>query len=212
MHERPAGKISPSDRLFVPVVLIPGCPALPCKVSSLVEVETLHLGLFKPNSFFVDHVQLFSSILQESSCPHSQHSNVLPQALDSQNKYLNTKVNALQDLNEHFRAKNKTVKQHYKELYDSIKLIRAKTIEKTTSLLTKIETLKIKGKTKCITMPDLVKLKVLSLGLYAIDVEPIPPRNRNNREVHLDYLKHLKENVETLREIVEEAMAEKTIR
>ncbi|GKC29086.1 hypothetical protein Tco_1036380, partial [Tanacetum coccineum] len=28
---------------------------------------------------------------------------------------------------------------------------------------------------------------------YAIDVEPIPPHNRNNREVHLDYLKHLKE-------------------
>ncbi|GJY51733.1 hypothetical protein Tco_0442580 [Tanacetum coccineum] len=41
--------------------------------------------------------------------------------------------------------------------------------------------------------------------MYAIDVEPIPPRNRNNREVHLDYLKHLKESVEkTLRANVEE--------
>nr|GEX84860.1 retrovirus-related Pol polyprotein from transposon TNT 1-94 [Tanacetum cinerariifolium] len=30
---------------------------------------------------------------------------------------------------------------------------------------------------------------------------------RNNREVHLDYLKHLKKSVETLREIVEEARA-----
>nr|GEU85329.1 integrase, catalytic region, zinc finger, CCHC-type, peptidase aspartic, catalytic [Tanacetum cinerariifolium] len=29
---------------------------------------------------------------------------------------------------------------------------------------------------------------------YAIDIEPIPPRIRNNREVHLDYLKHLKES------------------
>ncbi|GJV84989.1 retrovirus-related pol polyprotein from transposon TNT 1-94 [Tanacetum coccineum] len=38
-----------------------------------------------------------------------------------------------------------------------------------------------------------------------LHVEPIPLRNRNNREVHLDYLKHLKESVETLREIVEEA-------
>ncbi|GJR89586.1 retrovirus-related pol polyprotein from transposon TNT 1-94 [Tanacetum coccineum] len=43
---------------------------------------------------------------------------------------------------------------------------------------------------------------------YAIDVEPITPRNRNNREVHLDYLKHLKESVETLHEIVEEAKVE----
>ncbi|GJU70353.1 hypothetical protein Tco_1256612 [Tanacetum coccineum] len=61
-------------------------------------------------------------------------------------------------------------------------------------------------------MPDPVKPKVLSPGMYAIDVEPIPPpQNRNNREVHLNYLKNLKESVETLREIVEEARAEKPL-
>ncbi|GJW83800.1 hypothetical protein Tco_0156945 [Tanacetum coccineum] len=48
-------------------------------------------------------------------------------------------------------------------------------------------------------------------NLYAIDVETIPPHNRNNREVHLDYLKHLKESVETLREIVEEAKVERPL-
>ncbi|GKA35256.1 hypothetical protein Tco_0721747 [Tanacetum coccineum] len=69
----------PSGRLPVPAVLIPGCLALPCKVSSLLAVETFHLGLVKPNYFFVGHVQLPSSILQESSCSHSQHSNVPPQ-------------------------------------------------------------------------------------------------------------------------------------
>ncbi|GKC27317.1 hypothetical protein Tco_1034611 [Tanacetum coccineum] len=69
----------PSGRLPVPTVLIPGYPALLCKVSSLVAVKTLHLRLVKPNSFFVGHVQLPSSILQESSCPHSQHSYVPPQ-------------------------------------------------------------------------------------------------------------------------------------
>ncbi|GJU49946.1 retrovirus-related pol polyprotein from transposon TNT 1-94 [Tanacetum coccineum] len=47
--------------------------------------------------------------------------------------------------------------------------------------------------------------------LESIDVEPIPPRNRNNREVHLDYLKHLKESVETLREIVKEAKVERPL-
>ncbi|GKE75198.1 hypothetical protein Tco_1537239, partial [Tanacetum coccineum] len=61
------------------VVLILGCPALPFKVSTVVVVETLHLGRVKPNSFFVSHVQLPSSILQESSCSYSQHSNVPPQ-------------------------------------------------------------------------------------------------------------------------------------
>nr|GEX52513.1 retrovirus-related Pol polyprotein from transposon TNT 1-94 [Tanacetum cinerariifolium] len=111
-----------------------------------------------------------------------KHSEVDPildfKALDSQNKYLNAKVNALQDLNESLRAKNEKVKQHYKELYDSIKLTRAKTIEKTTSLLIEIETLKaqIKWKTKCVTMPDLVQPKVLAPGMYAIDVELIPPQ------------------------------------
>ncbi|GJY95897.1 putative ribonuclease H-like domain-containing protein [Tanacetum coccineum] len=49
------------------------------------------------------------------------------------------------------------------------------------------------------------------LGRYAIDVELIPPNIRNNREVHLDYLKNLKESVETLREIVEEAKVERPL-
>ncbi|GJU79109.1 hypothetical protein Tco_1276179 [Tanacetum coccineum] len=56
-------------------------------------------------------------------------------ALVSQNKDLTAKLNALHDLNERFRAENAKVKQHYKELYDSIKITRAKTIEHTTSLI-----------------------------------------------------------------------------
>nr|GEU72513.1 integrase, catalytic region, zinc finger, CCHC-type, peptidase aspartic, catalytic [Tanacetum cinerariifolium] len=145
---------------------------------------------------------------------HSEAEPILEfKALDSQNKFLNAKVNALHDLNKRFRVENEKVKQHYKEFYDSIKLTHAKTIEKTTSLSTKIETLKaqIKGKMKCITMADPVKPKVLAPGMYAIDVEPIPPQNKNNREVHLDYLKHLKESVGTLREIAEEAEVEKPL-
>nr|GEW67022.1 DNA-binding protein HEXBP [Tanacetum cinerariifolium] len=65
-------------------------------------------------------------------------------------------------------------------------------------------------KMKCVTVPA-EKPKVLAPGMYAIDVEQIPPRNRNNREVHLDYLKNLKESVVTLREIVEEARVEKPL-
>ncbi|GJW52712.1 integrase, catalytic region, zinc finger, CCHC-type containing protein [Tanacetum coccineum] len=68
----------------------------------------------------------------------------------------------------------------------------------------------IKGRMKCVTM-DTVKPKLLAPGMYAIDVEPIPPHNKNNREVHLDYLKHLKESVETVHEIVEEELLEYVI-
>ncbi|GJR33638.1 integrase, catalytic region, zinc finger, CCHC-type containing protein [Tanacetum coccineum] len=91
--------------------------------------------------------------------------------LDFQITQLTEKINVLQEQNELFRAENEKIKQHYKELHDSIKITRK----------------------------------------YAIDVEPIPPRNRNNREVHLYYLKHLKESVETLREIVEEAKVERPL-
>nr|GEU33169.1 integrase, catalytic region, zinc finger, CCHC-type, peptidase aspartic, catalytic [Tanacetum cinerariifolium] len=52
---------------------------------------------------------------------------------------------------------------------------------------------------------DQVKPKVLARGKHAIDVEPIVPRLRNNRDAHLDYLRHLKESVETIRDIIEEA-------
>ncbi|GJS19170.1 hypothetical protein Tco_0447802 [Tanacetum coccineum] len=125
---------------------------------------------------------------------------------------LTKKVSVLQEQNELFRAENEKVKQHYKELYDSIKITRAKHIEQTTALLTENENLKaqIHENLKCNTMES-VKPSVLALGRYAIDVEPIPPHNRNNREVHLYYLKHLKESVETLREIVEEAKVERPL-
>ncbi|GKC40745.1 hypothetical protein Tco_1053129 [Tanacetum coccineum] len=63
-------------------------------------------------------------------------------ALDFQITQLTEKVNVLQEQNELFRAENEKVKQHYKELYDSIKIMRAKHIEQTTALLTDNENLK----------------------------------------------------------------------
>nr|GEV43964.1 integrase, catalytic region, zinc finger, CCHC-type, peptidase aspartic, catalytic [Tanacetum cinerariifolium] len=147
-----------------------------------------------------------------------KHSDAVPihdlKALDSQNKELHAKVNALHDLNERWRAENEKVKRHYKELYDSIKITRAKTIEKINSLLTEVANLKAQIQenhiSNCVTMPA-VKSKVLALGRYAIDVEPIPPHIKNNRKVHLAYLKHLKESVETLREIVEQTKVERPL-
>nr|GEW41445.1 hypothetical protein [Tanacetum cinerariifolium] len=110
------------------------------------------------------------------------------------------------------RAENEKVKRHYKELYDSIKITRAQTIEKTNSLLITVANLKDRikenQKSNYVTM-HAVKSKMLALGMYVIDVEPIPPRIKNNREVHLDYLKHLKESVATLHDIVKGARVEK---
>nr|GEY41025.1 retrovirus-related Pol polyprotein from transposon TNT 1-94 [Tanacetum cinerariifolium] len=71
----------------------------------------------------------------------------------------------------------------------------------------KVQSLKsqLKGKTKCVTVEP-VKPKVLALGMYVIDVEPIPPHLKNNRDAYFDYLKHLKESIKTVHEIVEEVI------
>nr|GEY06890.1 integrase, catalytic region, zinc finger, CCHC-type, peptidase aspartic, catalytic [Tanacetum cinerariifolium] len=104
------------------------------------------------------------------------------------------------------RAENDKVKQHYKELYDSINITRATHIEQVTALTTKNVNLKAQIlDTVNSVSKEPVKPKVLALGKYDIDVEPIVPRLRNNREAHIDYLRHLKESVETIRDIVEEA-------
>ncbi|GJY34639.1 hypothetical protein Tco_0419108 [Tanacetum coccineum] len=133
-------------------------------------------------------------------------------ALVSQNKDLTAKLNALHGLNECFRAENAKVKKHYKELYDSIKIMRAKTTNHNNSLLSEIEHLKdqLKENSKCVTIPN-CKPKVLASGRYSTDIEPIPPRLKKNQEVHLHYIEHLKENVETLRKIVEDAKVERPL-
>nr|GEY17875.1 retrovirus-related Pol polyprotein from transposon TNT 1-94 [Tanacetum cinerariifolium] len=141
-----------------------------------------------------------------SNLRDKNHNDNHDKALDSQITQLTAKVTALQAQNDLFRAENGKIKQHYKELYDSIKIIRAKHIEQATALTTKNVNLKAQIlNTMNSVSKDHVKPKVLTPGKYAIDVEPIVPHLRNNTKAHLDYLRHLKESVETIREIVEEA-------
>ncbi|GJY34015.1 hypothetical protein Tco_0418484 [Tanacetum coccineum] len=121
-------------------------------------------------------------------------------------------VTALIEQNDCVRVELEKVKQHYKELYDSIKITRAHTSEKTSTMLNEIESLKaqLRSKEPCFTS-DYVKPKVFAPGMYAIDVKPIPHPLKNNRNAHLNYISHLKESVETVREIVEEARVVKPL-
>nr|GEV19062.1 reverse transcriptase domain-containing protein [Tanacetum cinerariifolium] len=81
-----------------------------------------------------------------------------------------------------------------------------KLTEQVTALTTKNVNLKAQTLEKVNSVSkDQVKPKVLARGKHTIDVEPIIPRLRNNRDAHLDYLRHLKKSVETIRDIVEEA-------
>nr|GFC43075.1 hypothetical protein [Tanacetum cinerariifolium] len=121
------------------------------------------------------------------------------QGKDNVIRQLKKKISQLQAQNDLFRAENDKIKQHYKDLYDSIKITHAKHIEQVTKLTTKNVNLKTS------ISKDQVKPQVLAREKHAIDVEPIVPRLRNNRDAHLDYLRYLKESVETIRDIVEEA-------
>ncbi|GKD60821.1 hypothetical protein Tco_1298330, partial [Tanacetum coccineum] len=99
---------------------------------------------------------------------HSEVDRTLDfRALDFQITQLTEQVIVRQEQNELFRAENEKVKQHYKELYDSIKITRAKHIEQITALLTENENLKaqIHENLKCITM-DSVKPRVLAPSRY----------------------------------------------
>nr|GFA09718.1 hypothetical protein [Tanacetum cinerariifolium] len=118
---------------------------------------------------------------------------------DSKITKLTDQVTHLQAQNDLFRAENDKIKLHYKELYDSIKIIRAKHIEQVTKLTT--ENMNLKTGVSKATVNPLVSAR----DKHAIDVESIVPRLRNNRNAHLDYLMHLKESVERIRDIVEEA-------
>nr|GEY03802.1 retrovirus-related Pol polyprotein from transposon TNT 1-94 [Tanacetum cinerariifolium] len=109
------------------------------------------------------------------------------QTTDSQITKLTEQVTHLQAQNDLFRAENDKIKQHYKELYDSIKITRAKHIEQVTKLTTDNVNLNTS------VSKAQVKPSVLAREQHAIDVEPIVARLRNNRDAHLDYLRHLKD-------------------
>nr|GEW51654.1 retrovirus-related Pol polyprotein from transposon TNT 1-94 [Tanacetum cinerariifolium] len=128
-----------------------------------------------------------------------------PKSIDSHNIQLIDTVDTLQKQIDIFQAENAKIKQHYKELYEAIKITCAKQIEKTTSLLNEIGNLKtqVKGKMPIITSDSDVP-KASTFEKYAIDVEPIPSYNRNNRLAHQTYLNRLKDSLDTLREIVKE--------
>nr|GFC26831.1 hypothetical protein [Tanacetum cinerariifolium] len=118
---------------------------------------------------------------------------------DSQLTKVTDPVTNLQAQNDRFKAENDKVKQHYKKLYDSIKITRAKHIEQVTKLTAENVTLKTS------VSQAKVQPSVPTRTKHAVDIELIVPHLRNNRDAQLDYLRHLKESVETIHNIVEEA-------
>nr|GEY26046.1 hypothetical protein [Tanacetum cinerariifolium] len=126
---------------------------------------------------------------------------------------------------------NEHLKQTYKQLYDSIKPSLVQDKEYVESLVNQlnqksveiidlnaqlqekvfvITTLKndlrkFKGKDIVDNVAQASNATTISPGMYKLDPVTLAPRDKNNRETHIYYLKHTMEQVDILREIVEQA-------
>ncbi|GKC55278.1 retrovirus-related pol polyprotein from transposon TNT 1-94 [Tanacetum coccineum] len=125
-------------------------------------------------------------------------------------------------------AKNEHLKQTYKQRYDSIKPSRIRSKEHVESLVNQLNqksveitnlNAQLQEKVFVITSlkNDLWKFKVKDIvdkaaqvsnattiapGMYKLDLVTLAPKNKNNRETHIYYLKHIMKQAAILREIV----------
>ncbi|GJZ18933.1 retrovirus-related pol polyprotein from transposon TNT 1-94 [Tanacetum coccineum] len=151
--------------------------------------------------------------------------------LESIHKELENSVAKLLSKNEHLCNENNHVKRVFKYQFDSIKQTRVRHKEQSDSLINKLnlksvenEDIKAQIQDKVFVITslknDLRKLKgkeivenvvhtpsatTIAPGMFKLDLVPLPPRLLQNRDAHIDYLRHTQEQANTLREIVEQA-------
>ncbi|GJU61317.1 retrovirus-related pol polyprotein from transposon TNT 1-94 [Tanacetum coccineum] len=151
--------------------------------------------------------------------------------LEPINKELENSMAKLLSENERLCNEINHVKQVFKDLFDSIKQARVRHKEQYDSLINKVnlkyvenEDLKaqIQDKVYVITSlkNDLRKLKgkeivenvvhtpsatTIAPGMFKLDLVLLPPRLLQNRDIHIDYLRHTQEQANTLQELVKQA-------
>ncbi|GJW67722.1 hypothetical protein Tco_0122146 [Tanacetum coccineum] len=102
-------------------------------------------------------------------------------------------------------AKNEHLKQSYKQLYDSIKPSRVHAKEHTESLVNQLNQKKLKGKDIVDNAAQVSYATTIAPGMYKLDQVTLAPKDKNNRDAHIYYLKHTMEQDAILREIVKQA-------
>ncbi|GJV94432.1 retrovirus-related pol polyprotein from transposon TNT 1-94 [Tanacetum coccineum] len=164
---------------------------------------------------------------------NTKEENVNPDKCDLEpiNKELENSVANLVSENERLCNEINHVKQVFKDQFDSIKRTRVRHKEQSDSLINKLnlksvenEDLKarIQDKVSVITSlkNDLRKIKgkeiienvihtpsatTIAPSMFKLDLVPLPPRLLQNRDVHIDYLRHTQEQANTLQELVKQA-------
>ncbi|GJU10866.1 retrovirus-related pol polyprotein from transposon TNT 1-94 [Tanacetum coccineum] len=157
--------------------------------------------------------------------------------LEPINKELENSVAKLLLENERLCNEINHVKRVFKDQFDSIKQTCIRHKEQSDSLINTLnlksvenEDLKAQNQDKDFVITslknDLRKLKVkeiienvvhtpsaitIALGMFKLDLEPLPPRLLQNREVRIDYLRNTQEQSNILWEIVEQAKAKQPL-
>ncbi|GJR43415.1 hypothetical protein Tco_1311518 [Tanacetum coccineum] len=153
------------------------------------------------------------------------------------NEELENSVAKLLSENERLCNEINHVKPVFKDHFDLIKQTRVRHKEHIDSLIIKLnlksvenEDLKAQIQDKVFVITslenDLQKLKgkeivknvihlpsatTISPGMFKLDLIPLSPRLLQNRDAHIDYLRHTQEQANTLREIVEQAKAKQPL-
>ncbi|GJS80868.1 hypothetical protein Tco_0747409 [Tanacetum coccineum] len=99
-------------------------------------------------------------------------------------------------------AKNEHLKQTYKQLYDSIKPSRVRSKEHVESLVNQLNQKKFKGKDIVDNVAQVSNATTIAPGMYKLDPVTLAPKDKNNKETRIYYLKHTMEQAAILREIV----------
>ncbi|GJS04447.1 hypothetical protein Tco_0320955 [Tanacetum coccineum] len=126
---------------------------------------------------------------QNQALKSRQHGQILNET--SNKAKIKKEIDVLERMNielEHsvakLRKENETLKKHYKDLYDSIKITRSKTIEQTTSLLANNADLKAQIQEKVFAIAalknDLRKLKGNSVDTNTADDSKPKPKSTNH--------------------------------
>ncbi|GJY69761.1 retrovirus-related pol polyprotein from transposon TNT 1-94, partial [Tanacetum coccineum] len=100
--------------------------------------------------------------------------------------------------NEKLHKEKEHLKKTYKELYDSIKLLRVHAKEQCDSLI---------GKTVIDNVVSKPHATTIAPGMFKLNLEPLAPKVLKNKDAHLEYIKHSREHADILWEIVESARA-----
>ncbi|GJW96871.1 hypothetical protein Tco_0178679 [Tanacetum coccineum] len=127
-------------------------------------------------------MQLNQEIFQKDSLSNNQNALEIPEYFKNN------------DLKAQLQAKDTTIcklKEHIKSMRENDKE------EKVKHEMDEIETINIELEHK------IPIATTIASGMFKIDLEPLAPRLLNNREAHIDYLKHTQEQDDILRGIVE---------